>query len=163
MKRVISIKFNVFLNFIYSLDAIKFTKISINFQGYETGYCNRTDCHLPLGKCPNNEIHGLGDLSVKDKTNNTVACLSPCTKWTCPAPFGQGKKKENGDGRMFCCPLGVSPEECQNGLIVQTEYVKLLRSACPSAYSHGYVFLGKMQHCPTTTNYTVSFFSQGLK
>lgn len=133
------------------------------FQGFETGFCNRSECHLPLSKCPNREIHGLGDLSVKSEINHTVACLSPCTKWTSPAPFGKGENERKGDGRMLCCPIGVSPDKCRKGLVVQTEYVKLLHSACPSAWSYSYDDFGKLQQCPITTNYTVNFFSQGFK
>lgn len=100
----------------------------------------RTDCRVPLSQCPKNEHSGLGDLTVKDKNNNPVACLSPCKRWNYPDPYGKGRNEVEGDGRLLCCPrsVPVGVEECRGGIVAQTEYVKLVRRTCPSAYSYSY-------------------------
>lgn len=122
------------------------------------GACSKTNCQLHLNKCPRNENNGLGDLTVK-KNNKAVACLSPCKRWNFPAPYGLGRNENQGDGRMLCCPSGVSVQDCRKGIVVQTQYVKLLRQACPSAYSYSYDDLGGLHNCPTATSFAVNFFS----
>lgn len=59
----------------------KYYVIYIQDQPWSQGSCVRTDCHLSLGQCPRNEKNGLGDLTVKGRSNNVVACLSPCKRY----------------------------------------------------------------------------------
>ncbi|XP_055307435.1 uncharacterized protein LOC129571643 [Sitodiplosis mosellana] len=79
---------------------------------YNGGPCTPTNCHLLLSQCPRNERNSLGDLSVKGRRNNDVACMSTCKRWNYPPPYGQGKNEQEGDRRLLCCPAGVSVEEC---------------------------------------------------
>ncbi|XP_031635191.1 uncharacterized protein LOC116348351 [Contarinia nasturtii] len=130
-----------------------------NNQPFQNGACARTNCQLQLNSCPTNEISGLADLTVKGKNNNIVSCLAPCKKWNYPAPYGNARNEQEGDGRMLCCPEGVLPEDCRKGLVTQTEYVKLLRNTCPSAYSYSYDDEGGLHNCPSDTSYVVNFYS----
>lgn len=133
----------------------------IHFQGQplEEGSCIRTDCHLLLSDCPQDENSDLGDLTVDCRSNNPVACLSPCKKWNYPEPYGYGRDEQEGDGRMFCCPDPVTPEECRSGIVVDTDYVHLVRSACPTAYSYSYDDEGGLHNCPSSASFTVNFYS----
>lgn len=138
-----------------------FSCFSIAYQGkpLQQGSCIRTDCHVTFGACPRNEIGGLGDLTAKGRSNNVVGCLSPCKKWNYPAPWGQGKNEQSGDGRMLCCPSPVKPEDCRRGIVVQTAFVKLIHQACPSAYSYSYDDLAGLHNCPSAASFVVNFYS----
>ena len=96
---------------------------------------------------------------MKGRSNNVVACLAPCKKWNYPPPYGQGKNENQGDGRLLCCPAGTSVEECRKGIVVQTEYVKLLHRVCKTAYSYSYDDEGGLHNCPTATSFAVEFAS----
>lgn len=119
--------------------------------------CVRTDCRVKLDECPDNERSGLGDLRARGRNNNVVGCLAPCKKWNYPAPWGQGQNEQNGDGQMLCCPSPVSPEACRRGIVVQTEFVKLIHRVCRTAYSYSYDDLAGLHNCPSTASFVVSF------
>ncbi|XP_055325704.1 uncharacterized protein LOC129579578 [Sitodiplosis mosellana] len=127
-----------------------------NGNHFQQGTCVRTDCRLTPNQCPGNEKFGLGNLSVQ-KNNRPVGCLSPCKKWNYPAPYGQGRNEQQGDGRKLCCPSPVSVEECRRGIVAQTEYVNLVRRACPTAYSFAYDDDGGSHDCPSDTSFHVTF------
>lgn len=112
-----------------------------------------------MSDCPKNEKSNLGDLTVKDSSNSPVSCLSPCKKWNYSSPYGNGRDESEVDGRLLCCPDPVSPEECRNGTVVDTEYVKLVRSACPTAYSFSYDDEGGLHNCPPSTSFVVNYYS----
>lgn len=128
-------------------------------QPLQEGSCIRTDCHLLLGDCPKNEKDDLGDLTVKGRSNNPVACLSPCKRWNYSPPYGLGRDEQQGDGRLLCCPDPVTVEECRNGIVVQTDYVNLVRRACPTAYSYSYDDDGGLHNYPSNINYVVNYYS----
>lgn len=125
----------------------------------QQGSCIRTDCHLLLNDCPKGEKSGLGDLTVRGRSNNPVACLSPCKKWNYPPPYGQGHNEQEGDGRLLCCPAPVSVGECRGGIVVNTDFVQLVRRACPTAYSYSYDDLGGLHNCPSSASFVVNFYS----
>ena len=104
------------------------------FQG---GSCVKTTCRLPLSSCPTNENNGLGNLQV-NRNGNLVACLSPCKRWNYPPPYGMNRPESNSPGKEMCCPSPMTPQTCSSGPVVSTQYVKLVRSQCPSAYSYAY-------------------------
>ncbi|XP_037029589.1 glucan endo-1,3-beta-glucosidase-like [Bradysia coprophila] len=134
----------------------------------QQGTCIRTVCRMSVAQCPKNEKSGLGDLTFKAKDSSLVGCLSPCKKWSTAQPFGKGLGEMDGDGRLLCCPHPkgpingknpVSAEECRRGPVVQTEYVKLVRRICPTAYSYAFDDVNGSHDCPPTTNFVVNFFS----
>lgn len=125
----------------------------------QQGSCIRTDCQLHLLACPRNEKQNLGDLTVKSRNNKQIACLSPCKKWNYPAPYGYGRNEQNGNGRMLCCPDPVTPGDCRRGIVINTDYVKLVRQACPTAYSYSYDDKGGLHNCPASASYVVNFYS----
>lgn len=122
----------------------------------QDGSCNQIDCHLTFDGCPRDERSGLGDLRAKGDGNNVIGCYSPCRKYISPAPWGPGKNALDGEGRGLCC--NVSQEECRNGIVVKTEYVKYVHRACDT--SHAYKYDDNQQHkCPADVNYNVDFYS----
>lgn len=131
------------------------------FQGQplQDGSCVRTDCHLLLSDCPRNEKNELGDLTVIGRSDNQVACLSPCKKWNYPAPYGNGRNEQEAEGRLLCCPDPVTSEDCRRGIVVNTDYVKLVRQACPTAYSFSYDDEGGLHNCPSSASYVVNYYS----
>lgn len=97
-----------------------------------------TDCHLDFNACPQNENNGFGDLRVF-RNGQVVACLSPCKKWNYPPPYGFGYDELISPGVDVCCPTPpISSEQCNAGIVVQTQYVNLVRNECPTAYSFAY-------------------------
>lgn len=134
------------------------TKLWIDFQGValSSGSCSRTDCQLSVNQCPTNEIDGLGNLMVT-KGSQAVACLSPCKRWNYPAPFGLGLSEQQGDGLQFCCPSPITVDQCRSGIVTQTQYVNLVQSTCPSAYSYSYDDVKGLHSCASQTSYIVNF------
>jgi len=121
------------------------------------GRCTVTDCAVSLASCPTDETQGLGSLQVV-KGGHVVQCLSPCKRWNYPPPYGLGKPESIQPGLLLCCPTPpVTPGECRAGIVEQTKYVPLVRSACPSAYSYTYDDLGGSHDCPPGTSFTVVF------
>lgn len=123
---------------------------------------------MSVAQCPKNERSGLGDLTFKARDNSLVGCLSPCKKWTSAKPIGNGMGEMDGDGRLLCCPHPnrpingknpVSAEECRRGPVVQTEYVKLVRRICPTAYSYAFDDVQGSHDCLPRTNFMVNFFT----
>lgn len=140
---------------------VKLISICVSFQGkaVQKGSCIRTNCHIPISACPRNEKNSLGDLVVKGRCNNPVACLSPCKKWNYPSPFGFGRDEKIDAGRMLCCPDPVTPDECQKGLVVGTNYVRLVRKYCPTVFSYSYDDAGGLHNCPASTSFVVNYYS----
>lgn len=127
---------------------------------FELGPCVRTVCNVTFGECPANELSGLGDSAVIGRSNNVVGCLSPCEKWSYPPPVGFGRNKQEDDGRWLCCLPPVTPEECRRRIILQTEYVDLIRRVCRTAYSYSYDDMAGPHYCPSTASFVVNFYSK---
>jgi hypothetical protein len=120
------------------------------------GSCSTTVCNIAVSACPQNEIDGLGDLRVIED-GHVVACLSPCNKWTFPAPYGQGKPITESPGVYMCCPKPISPKQCNQGGVKKTQYVNLVQKSCPSAYSFSYDDIDGHHKCTGSTNFAVTF------
>lgn len=121
------------------------------------GSCVESTCAVSLNSCPTNEIDGLGDLRVF-VNGKVVMCLSPCKRWNYPAPYGMGQPENVDPGLHMCCPTPpVSVDDCRNGDVVRTNYVNLIHSVCPSAYSYAYDDLGGLHNCPAGTSFDVTF------
>lgn len=121
------------------------------------GACVETVCSVSVDNCPQNEIDGLGDLRVS-KNGKYVMCLSPCKKWNYPAPYGMGQPEDVEPGLHMCCPTPpIEPDDCRSGDVVRTEYVNLIHSACPSAYSYAYDDEAGLHDCPSGTSFAVTF------
>lgn len=97
---------------------------------------------------------------MKNKCGKPLACLSPCKKWNYPEPFGYGLDEKQDLGRQFCCPEGVSIEECQQGIVLHTQYIQLISHACPTAYSYSYDDNRGLHKCPSSTSFDVTFYSE---
>ncbi|CAL8128822.1 unnamed protein product [Orchesella dallaii] len=78
------------------------------------GSCTKTQCAVYLDSCPRWDGE-LGDLLVIRNDR--------------PA-FKLGRDEQEGNGKWYCCPTPpVSPQECRNNIVVNTEYVKLVHTA----------------------------------
>jgi hypothetical protein len=131
--------------------------VSIRPSRPDTGSCVYTDCRINLNSCPTNEKNGLGNLKVT-KSGQLVACLSPCKRWNYPPPYGFGKNEHEKPGVYMCCPTPpITPQQCSAGLVVQTNYVREVRSNCPSAYSYAYDDKAGLHNCPGDTSFDVTF------
>lgn len=152
--------------------------------GAGSGNCVVSDCSgLTLDKCPGAEDLGNGviggyanqDLRVRDNAGRVIGCMAPCKKWNYPAPWGLGRP-ENGDpGLHLCCPTPIDPAsgQCtpQNGCMTSqscsntadplsvehTDYVRVMREMCPTAYSYAYDDAAGLHACPNTTGFEVTF------
>jgi hypothetical protein len=119
------------------------------------GSCTHTNCALSLNNCP--VEREVGDLRVI-KNGRTVQCLSPCKKWNYPPPFGLGRPESDGNGLWYCCPTPpISPEQCRNNIVVQTEFVKVIHRDCPTAYSYSYDDEAGLHNCPNGVSFDVNF------
>jgi len=123
----------------------------------QTDSCVVTNCALSLDSCPSNENSGLGDLHVYEN-GQAVSCLSPCKRWNYPPPYGLGNSEQQDPGLHYCCPTPpIYPTECRQGPVVSTQYVNLIHSTCPSAYSYAYDDEGGLHTCPVSTSFAVTF------
>ncbi|CAL8128814.1 unnamed protein product [Orchesella dallaii] len=119
------------------------------------GTCTRTRCAMSLANCPTERE--VGDLRVI-VGGKTVQCLSPCKKWNYPPPFGLGRPETQGNGQWYCCPTPpITPQQCRNNLVVNTEYVKLVHRDCPTAYSYSYDDEAGLHNCPNNVDFEVNF------
>ena len=87
-----------------------------------------------------------------------IGCYSPCKKLNYPT-FGGDNLDENSDEAiMYCCPAGVTPEECSAGPVVNTQYVAAVRSMCNrSVYSYAYDDGNGLRQCSAGTMIHVTF------
>jgi len=133
--------------------------VKINPRGVSSGSCVATNCALDLGRCPTGETNGLGDLRLRDRNGNVVACMSPCKRFTSPvSQGGMGQSETPFIGQMMCCPTPpVSVAQCRAGPVVGTQYVGLVRQTCPTAYSYAYDDTNGLHNCPTATSFDVQF------
>ncbi|KAE9586768.1 hypothetical protein Lal_00004849 [Lupinus albus] len=96
-----------------------------------TGDCKYAGCIADLNRyCPK-------ELQVIDNSGSVVACKSACAAF------------KTAD---FCCTDDHSTAKSCN----PTEYSKLFKSACPSAYSYAYDDTSTTQTC-SNSNYTIAF------
>lgn len=106
-------------------------------------------CRLSFSECP--------EYLRVNRNDQIVACMSPCNQWNYPAPYGQDKSKWEQPGLMYCCPLPVEVDDCRSGPVVKTEYVRKVRSACPTAYSYySYDDVDGLHDCPRGTSFDVT-------
>lgn len=125
------------------------------------GSCVPTVCNIDVNACPQNEIDGLGNLQVIEN-GQAVACLSPCKKWNFPPPYGLGNPETQSPGVDMCCPTPpISSQQCNAGPVVNTQYVNLVRSTCPTAYSFAYDDTNGLHQCPGSTSFAVTFCPSG--
>lgn len=125
-------------------------------RGGESGACVTTSCDMSLAACPQDETSGLGDLRII-KNGKTVACLSPCKKWNYPPPYGFGNDEQVPPGVDMCCPTPpIQPAQCSSGPVINTKYVNLVHSSCPSAYSYAYDDFAGLHNCPGDKSFDVT-------
>jgi hypothetical protein len=146
--------------------------------------CDVSDCsELTLDNCPGSESMGGSvfpqydsvDLRVRDSSGKIIACLSPCKKWNYSAPFGLALPESQDPGLHMCCPTPqdpasgncnpstgcMSPDECRSTSdpvgVERTDYVDVVRTKCPSAYSYSYDDDNGLHACPPATQFEVIF------
>ncbi len=138
--------------------------------GAGQGACTASDCStLTLDACPIQEDH-VGDLRLGD-----VACLSPCKKWNYPAPYGLGRPESQDPGLHLCCPTPIdpgtgqctiasgcmTPDACRSTSdplsVTHTDYVALIHTRCPTAYSYSYDDEAGLHACPAAAGFEVVF------
>jgi hypothetical protein len=146
--------------------------------------CDVSDCtNLTLDHCPGAEdMSGGGqfgnfasvDLRAKDASGRAIACLSPCKKWNYSLPFGLNLPESQDPGLHMCCPtpqIGagctpangcMTPEACRSTTdpvgVERTQYVDVVRTQCPSAYSYSYDDGNGLHACKATTKFEVIFY-----
>ena len=116
---------------------------------------------LFIDSCPSENAGGIGDLKVRIK-GRTVSCLSPCKKWNYPPPYGLGRSEKQSPGDMLCCPTPpISPQTCRSGIVESTNYVRMIHSVCPTAYSYAYDDKAGLHNCPGGTSFDVTLCPRG--
>ena len=142
----------------YDISLVDGFSFPMKIEPSETGgACVPTSCSLDLSSCPAQETQGVGDLRIWNGSGDVVQCFSPCKKWTWPKPLGDGQTEQDEVGAAMCCPNPpVSSEQCNEGLVAQTDYVKLVHDECPSAYSFAFDDKGGSHDCPNGTNFIVT-------
>jgi hypothetical protein len=118
------------------------------------------DCSgLSLEHCPHSEVlNGKAtDLRAVDpKTKKFVGCYSPCNKlvddkWS---PWSPSKEAE-----PYCCSGAYgTPETCQAGPVLSTEYLKTVHQKCTDGYGYPYDDKRATIVCDTSAHYTVTFY-----
>jgi hypothetical protein len=149
------------------------------------GTCVAADCSaLSLAACPADEdLSGGGahpayasvDLRVPGGSGGPLACLSPCKKWSYPAPYGLGQPEGIDPGLHMCCPTPIdpatgdctaangciSPDACRDESdplsVTRTSYVELIHAVCPAAYGYSYDDAQGLHDCPADTRFEVVF------
>lgn len=119
-----------------------------------SGSCIPTNCAVDLNRCPTAE-NNLGDLRYI-RNGKVLACLSPCKKYTWPAAPGMGQSESTPTGQAMCCPNPMSPATCQAGAITSTQYVGLIHSTCPTAYSYSYDDMHGLHYCDAATSFDIT-------
>jgi hypothetical protein len=154
--------------------------------GAGVGACTASDCSsLTLDACPTAEDLGGAvfpafadvDLRVADPLSpgRALACMSPCKAWQYPAPYGLGRPESQDPGLHLCCPTPIDPASGQcttaNGCmtpdacrstsdplgVVHTDYVAVIHTRCPTAYSYSYDDAAGLHACPAATGFEVTF------
>eukprot|EP00931_Biecheleriopsis_adriatica_P078651 TRINITY_DN5207_c0_g2_i1.p1 TRINITY_DN5207_c0_g2~~TRINITY_DN5207_c0_g2_i1.p1 ORF type:complete len:341 (+),score=48.11 TRINITY_DN5207_c0_g2_i1:65-1024(+) len=122
------------------------------------------DCSgVSLQHCPAaEEINGKTvDLRARNpKTGQVVGCMSPCmklidTKWNTTSSVAA----DSPEAGPYCCAgADDTPDTCNAGPILQTQYVRSVKAACPAAYSYAYDDKVATISCTSSTEYTVTFY-----
>lgn len=60
---------------------------------------------------------------------------------------------------MLCCPDPVTPDQCRQGIVLNTEYVKLVKRSCPTAFSYSYDDESGLHNCPASASFVANFYS----
>jgi len=126
------------------------------------------DCsHLSLAGCPRDENMGAVASSVdlkvvNPRTNDTVGCYSPCSKFTFRQwenILANDRSPWDDEVKDYCCPTPPeSPEECRRGPVGSTKFVRAVHEGCPGVYGYSYDDGMGLLRCPVDTEYHVTFY-----
>jgi len=126
---------------------------------------NGMDCSgLSMSRCPRSEVLGGKSLSlhaVNPKTGRPGACYSPCMKLTDDKwnPNGTAVAPDSAVAGPYCCAgAWGSPDACNAGAVLGTQYLKAVKDMCAAAYGYAYDDKTATISCTTTTRYTVTFY-----
>lgn len=122
------------------------------------------DCsELSLQQCPTDEVLTAAGMTVNlqavnPKTKQVAGCYSPCMrlvddKWT-----AEHSAPTDPRAQWYCCPTPpISPAQCRTGPVASTQYVNLIKSKCPGAYSYSYDDGSGLLRCSASTMYVLTF------
>ncbi|CAJ1393448.1 unnamed protein product [Effrenium voratum] len=121
------------------------------------------DCSgLTLDECPTREFMGktFYDLQAHYRGYGSVAgCYSPCLKLTDPKWNNSATGTREGEAAPFCCPTPpISPQQCREGPVAQTDYVKAVHRYCPGVYAYCYDDAMGLLQCSADSSYELEFF-----
>jgi len=114
------------------------------------------DCSaLQLSGCPK-------ELRIRDPISKRVAgCYSPCAKLTYPHWGNEAGKygPRDEEAKMMCCPTPpVSPQQCMDGPVARSSYVKMVHQSCPGVYGYAYDDAEGLSLCKSGVQYKVTFY-----
>lgn len=137
----------------------------VELEGCGTQSPNIDCSSLSLDDCPEEDIQGVGKISLKlldPKTQKIAGCYSPCAKLTT-------RNYDNVDGthtpsdpiaEPYCCPT-LTPEECRAGPSATMQFTKSIHANCPHTYAYSYDDADGLHTCPTGTEYTWTVYCPG--
>lgn len=123
------------------------------------------DCSgLTVKQCPTAEVLGdeTKDLNaINPKTGAQGGCFSPCMKLTDDKWNSTAAVAPDSDtaGPYCCAGAWGNPDTCNAaGLVLETDYLKTVKTLCPDAYGYAYDDKIATIACTTSTEYKVTFF-----
>jgi hypothetical protein len=127
------------------------------------------DCStLSFDDCPAEENLGLGfdvDLrAVSPHTGTVAGCYAPCmkltdTKWNNTLGAGRTGLDAGNASAPYCCPTPpVSPEECRQGPVTSTRFVRTLHEKCPGVYGYAYDDGHGLMRCSSDSHYKLTLY-----
>lgn len=121
------------------------------------------DCSgLSLSQCPKAEMLNGQTVDLRafhPKTGEVSGCYSPCLRLTDDKWNTKPSAADSPAAAPYCC-AGASgtPEVCNAGPIVQTDYVKMIHTSCPAGYGYAYDDKRATIVCSPSTEYVVTFY-----
>jgi len=127
------------------------------------GSCNgepEVDCSaLRPSHCPS-------ELQVRQPGTGALAgCYSPCARLTYSNwgnPAGQHSPRDTA-ALPYCCPTPpVTPQQCSDGPVASSPYVRMVHKDCPGVYAYAYDDAEGLSHCTAGARYHVTFYCPGV-
>lgn len=133
--------------------------------------CENSDCsNRAYSQCPTFENLSVGqsgavdnsyasvDLVLQNGSGETIGCYSPCKALNYPTYGGKNLSETSSEAIMYCCPAGITSEECRAGPIVSTEYVSRVHTMCSNtAYAYSYDDTYGLRYCSAASKIHVTF------
>jgi len=124
------------------------------------------DCSgLDLGHCPRDEVlsgHSYDLRAINPRTKEVAGCFSPCLRlidqsWN--KALGRPHSPADWAAKPYCCPTPPeTPQQCRQGPVKNTKFVKTLHHFCPGVYGYSYDDAIGLLECSPKTHYELTFF-----